>query len=487
METRARRAYACRLCALIGVVWFVTASVFAAQDTQAPRILLDQPARAVEYQLSRLTDEQLARVERKPDDIKYRPVYVALLTRKGMSREVRDEALGALVKFDRTTPAQVLLEALGKLAADDALTAGKLLGMLFAQPADALRPHRELLIRTIDTASEPFVLRGSYGALMVADGNADAAWQTAAKHDGHLVHLLRSVLELPAAGTADALKADLAKRISALVTETSDASVRAGAIAALASIRRDAATFTLLAQHVVQPGAGSDADARAAAIHGLQLIPENVWPVAAVEPLARAVVALIRQTAPDQRTEPAIVDAVQLAERLTAALPVEARVAARRELRGLSVQIVRVQTLPERMEYDLNWFAAEAGKPVQIVLFNPDAMPHNVVIGRPGSVREIGAAATGMAMPSDPDAKPFVPDSPLVLHATKLVNEGETTQVSFTAPTVPGEYVYLCTFPGHWVRMYGVMLVVENLEAWEARPTTPTDPMTNKPFASQRK
>jgi hypothetical protein len=34
--------------------------------------------------------------------------------------------------------------------------------------------------------------------------------------------------------------------------------------------------------------------------------------------------------------------------------------------------------------------------------------------------------------------------------------------------------------------MYGVMLVVGNMEAWEAKRTTPTDPMTNQPFASQR-
>jgi hypothetical protein len=34
--------------------------------------------------------------------------------------------------------------------------------------------------------------------------------------------------------------------------------------------------------------------------------------------------------------------------------------------------------------------------------------------------------------------------------------------------------------------MYGVMLVVDNLEAWEAKPTAPTDPITKKPFPSQR-
>ena len=49
-----------------------------------PRILLDQPLRAVEYQLGRLTNDELARVERKDSDVRYRPVYFALLTRKGL-------------------------------------------------------------------------------------------------------------------------------------------------------------------------------------------------------------------------------------------------------------------------------------------------------------------------------------------------------------------------------------------------------------------
>jgi azurin len=138
------------------------------------------------------------------------------------------------------------------------------------------------------------------------------------------------------------------------------------------------------------------------------------------------------------------------------------------------------------MGFDLNWFAVQAGKPVQIVLGNPDAMPHNLVIGQPGSLEEIGTKAAAMPMPTDPEIKPFVPDTPLVLFATRLLNGGETERLNFSAPAKPGEYVFVCTFPGHWVRMYGVMLVVENLEAWEAKSTVPTDPMTKKPFASQR-
>jgi hypothetical protein len=91
-----------------------------------------------------------------------------------------------------------------------------------------------------------------------------------------------------------------------------------------------------------------------------------------------------------------------------------------------------------------------------------------------------------MPMPTDPEARAFVPDSPLVLHATKLVKEGDSERLGFTAPNAPGEYIYVCTFPGHWVRMYGVMLVVPSLDEWEAKPTVPIDPMTKQPFTSQR-
>ena len=91
-----------------------------------------------------------------------------------------------------------------------------------------------------------------------------------------------------------------------------------------------------------------------------------------------------------------------------------------------------------------------------------------------------------MPPPTDPEAKAYVPDSPLLLQATRLLNAGESGRVNFTAPGKPGAYVYVCTFPGHWVRMYGVMLVVDDLDAWERNPTVPTDPTTNKPFTSQR-
>jgi glucose/arabinose dehydrogenase/azurin len=149
-------------------------------------------------------------------------------------------------------------------------------------------------------------------------------------------------------------------------------------------------------------------------------------------------------------------------------------------------QVVNIKPLPEKMLFDLKWFAVEAGKPVQLVLSNTEAMPHNLVVGAPGSLKDIGPAGGALPMPSDPKIKPFVPDSPKVLYATMLVAEGRSETLSFTAPKEPGEYIFVCTYPGHWTRMYGVMLVVPNMDTWKAKPTVPTDPMTGQAFTSQR-
>ena len=151
------------------------------------------------------------------------------------------------------------------------------------------------------------------------------------------------------------------------------------------------------------------------------------------------------------------------------------------------VQVVRIGAVPEQMLFDVKWFVVETGKPVQIVLTNPDAMPHNLVVGAPGSLRDIGLAAQTMTPPADPAIKAYVPDSPLVLQAMRLLQRDETDSLNFNAPENPGEYVFVCTFPGHWMRMYGVMLVVRDQKAWEATGgKVPTDPITGKPFDSQR-
>ena len=467
---------------LIGLCVALAAPAIArAQDP--PRILLDQPARAVEYQLSRLTSEELILVERKDTDPKYRLVYLALLTRKGMPPQYRDEAIAALVKLDKSSRTRVLLDALAKVTADDSATGDKLLSLLFSQPAASLRSDRDAILKTLETATEPFVLRGGYGALMLADGSFTAASEIAAKREGHLAELIRATPQLPAAGDGAKLREQLSLLITEVIQTPKDQATTVAALGALGFARADAATFQVLEQAISKT---SDVAVMAAAVHSLQAVPEDKWPAASLAALTRTIVTKTAELDATKRTEPDALDVIQFGDRLAAKVPGAEGLALRRDLRALGVRVVRIQTLPEKLSFDLRWFAVEAGSAVQIALVNIDAMPHNLVVSQPGSLEAVGTAGGAMPMPTDPAVKPFVPNSPQVLFATNLLKEGDTERLAFTAPKAPGEYIFVCTFPGHWVRMYGVMLVVEKLEAWEAKPTVPTDPMTKQPFTSQR-
>src|SRR6476620_1120838 len=167
----------------------------AAGQEPAPRILLDAAPRAIEYQLGRLSNAELSRVERKPDDPRYRLVYYALLTRKGLGREYVDEALAALIKMDKASQTTVLLEALSKIDAEDEEAAGKLLKVLLGQPIEELRRSRDALTKAIEAApaapGTPWVLQGAYGGSLLAATDARAVWDAAAGREGHTVALLR--------------------------------------------------------------------------------------------------------------------------------------------------------------------------------------------------------------------------------------------------------------------------------------------------------
>jgi putative heme-binding domain-containing protein len=52
-----------------------------------------------------------------------------------------------------------------------------------------------------------------------------------------------------------------------------------------------------------------------------------------------------------------------------------------------------------------------------------------------------------------------------VLWATRLLQPGETQTLRFVAPEAAADHPYVCTFPGHWIRMNGVMHVVLDVEA----------------------
>jgi azurin len=121
---------------------------------------------------------------------------------------------------------------------------------------------------------------------------------------------------------------------------------------------------------------------------------------------------------------------------------------------------ITISAVPERMLFDVRRFEVKAGQPVKLTFNNPDLMQHNLVIVKPGALEEVGVAGNEMAKDPEGIKKDFVPRSEKVLYATRLINPQASTVLRFRAPTEPGSYPYVCTFPGHWVIMNGVMEVV---------------------------
>ena len=119
--------------------------------------------------------------------------------------------------------------------------------------------------------------------------------------------------------------------------------------------------------------------------------------------------------------------------------------------------IVRIGTIVEKMRYDISEFEVKAGKKLKITFANPDFMPHNLVFVQPESANEVAMAA--LQLGAQGFEKGFVPDSDKVIAATALIDHGKEAELEFTAPSKPGDYQFVCTFPGHHILMRGIMKV----------------------------
>lgn len=445
---------------------------------EKPHVLLDKSPRVVAYQLKRLSNAQLILVDRNTSDAKYKPVYEAILTRKGMESKYRDESVKALAELEKSSAVAVLLDAIGKADPEDKSTPRELIGMLMAQKPADLAAQKDKIQSLATDSQNDVVKTAAYAALAVADGKPDAAWELASSKSG----LRNLIAGIPLIKDAK-LRSAFFSQVNPLVTKAPDAPTQIAAIETVSAMPgNEPDAFKELAD-LITSGKG---DTRDAAVRSIRRIPADKWPEAGIEPLATAVVKLVKDTPADQRTGPAIAQAVQLGNDLSQEMDDAKGQTIRKQLRELAVPVVVIRTLREQMQYDTRYFVVQAGKPVEVTLDNADAMPHNLVITTPGAMQEVAVQAGTMPPPMDDSKKAYIPDNPKVLAALSMVQPEESATATFTAPAAPGEYDFVCTFPGHWVRMYGVMLVVPDLEAWEKNPKPPQDPLNHKPYDSQK-
>lgn len=211
---------------------------------------------------------------------------------------------------------------------------------------------------------------------------------------------------------------------------------------------------------------------RGAVVRTLSRIPMASWPAAAIRPIADNLVGYLSAMRTADRTGFEALQAIELAKTLLPRLPADAGKALLDRLENLDVRVIAVGTVPARMIYDKEVLVVEAGKPVEFRFSNSDHMPHNFAIVQPGAMQEIGELAEATARDADAVQRQYIPESDKVILASRLLQPGETQIISFEIPKQPGVYPYVCTYPGHWRRMFGAMYVVSGLDEYLSAPDT---------------
>lgn len=332
-------------------------------------------------------------------------VAEAILRRSDLPREKKEDALAWMMQEKERSRARVLVDAIGNLKADESGAVETLRPMLLeTDPAD-LAAHLLQLTQFASSAPTKEILHLVLAGLTMAEGNLDAAVASGQP----VLDLYQALLLIDDPKTLNACHEHLR---DAMLMHQNDETRRA-AYFAIAHIPRDrASTLELLAENILDEA--HRPERRFAAIEALNTIPESEWPEA-LQPFV---------------------------------------------LRQVTIRAVQGALL-----YDTREVTARAGQPLKITFANPDAVDHNLVLGKPGSLERIGLAAAAMiAHPggdtSQQEQQDYIPDLPEVIGGTPVISTGASAILTVFAPREPGDYVYLCTYPGHFGTMNGILKVV---------------------------
>ncbi|MDB6077501.1 MAG: hypothetical protein JWO82_1248 [Akkermansiaceae bacterium] len=204
------------------------------------------------------------------------------------------------------------------------------------------------------------------------------------------------------------------------------------------------------------------------AARAISELPHTAWSKELADPAAAGLVTWAGKVPTEDRTSQDYTEVVQVANDLTGLMTPDRAATARKVLKDLRVNVFVVKTVREQLRYDTPRLVVEAGKPLQVIFENMDAMPHNLVFVQPGTFQAVATDVQTQAPDKlDSKGRAYVPEGdPRVIAATKLIESGQKETLSLTAPDKEGEYEYVCTFPGHWAIMHGKLIVTKDVDAY---------------------
>lgn len=365
---------------------------------------------AERYLLSLATSAELLTLARQPQ------VLEVLLFRPDLTPGQKRDVVNQIARARNSPVEKVLIDAI-RTGAPASTTAGAraarqgLVALLLQSDRAALKANTATFAEMISRDTAALARAAGYAGLITAERSDQTAWATAQASPAHTDDYLRGISLL----TDPDLKATLFKRVKALTSQT------------------PATAFPLLV---------SMSEKRETKIQALK----------------EFVAYLSNTPEPTQRSD-AFTGQLQQVKDLTEGLPEKDRTEILRRVEKLGTLEIKLTAVEAKMAFDKKELSVPAGRHVSLLFENPDLMPHNVVILKPGSTERVGQAADAMATLRDGFERNFIPEGDDVLFATPLVNPGKSFRLDFKAPSQPGEYPFICSFPGHWRVMQGILTV----------------------------
>jgi azurin len=128
-----------------------------------------------------------------------------------------------------------------------------------------------------------------------------------------------------------------------------------------------------------------------------------------------------------------------------------------------AARVIKIQAgVDNAMKFDVASITVAPGERIKVVLVNASTLPKEVM-GHNWVLIQAGTDPLAFAAAAAPEAaNGYIPSKlkDKVLAVVGILGPKETGEVTFTAPTAPGEYPFLCTFPAHCqIGMKGLLVV----------------------------
>lgn len=123
-------------------------------------------------------------------------------------------------------------------------------------------------------------------------------------------------------------------------------------------------------------------------------------------------------------------------------------------------RLVRI-TGNDQMRFSLSEIKVAPGEEFRLMFMNVGRMPketmgHNWVLFKQMPESDLNR----LAMEAAGNSPGYLPnDRSVILAKTQILGPGQSETITLTAPAEPGEYVFACTFPGHFALMRGKLIV----------------------------